>query len=458
MNEACLLSLAYDLRAPQVKEGSSNSIIVFGKWQSQDVVFKITTESKPRENALEIERDVYMYIKNVISLQTPHFASGISIGNCNVQDIIESKNDFLKNVLTKKWKIFRGAAIYPKLNIYAQRSIMTRFKTENPQADLWEPDVYESQFFEFVHDIIENPREESMHYIMTEKMQGVSLQKFFESNANEIKSNPFFEFIISVQIAQALCVAESKEFMHNDLHLGNIFIRKRKDTNKPLEYTYPFKFNLDTQYFLTIFDYDFSWYKGGKDNTSLTNTYCASHGTCSKYTKNYDWYFYLHNLILYMKSIRDTRLSTLIEDPLHGESFGNKGQYVTSGRPCICTDEDLNQNENTQDRCIGICQMDTKTLDEFITPELFLRSNSISLPQMTVVQPKKDVIHMPQPRKLISQQVADKEDTLTDPAELFKDYDGPNDMGKKLDWLQQKQTRQAAAKRKRNVPKTVTKE
>ncbi len=438
MNEACLLSLADNLSSPQVKEGVSNSIIVFGNYKSQKVAFKITAKSKPHNNSLDIERDVYMYVKNVMSLETPHFASGISIGNCNVGDIMESKNPFLKTTFAQKWKILRGAGILQKLEKSRNVHEITKLWIENEEAMLNPNELTIENFCEFLYNKYSvELNKESMHYIMTEQMEGISLNKFFESNQNEIKSNRYFEHEISVQIAQALCVAQLHNFMHNDLHFGNIFIKKRKVGDKPIEYLYPFKFSLDTNYFVTIFDFDFSWYADGKQNTYLNNGMCAGYGTCSKFTENFDWYFYLYCLIEKMNYyIRQTPLQSLLGDNFQEQpDFGNKGQYVMKGRPCICTAENIDQALNTQERCIGECGIDTKTLNTIMNPCFFLRGQSTLLPQMKLNYQPKNVVTIHTPKTIFPQKVLERQGDLVNPSELLKDYKGPPDIHKQLDFL-----------------------
>src|SRR4029078_12361660 len=113
----CLLVSAQDLKFPSTKTGISNSIIIFGNLKGKPVVFKIAADSKPDENALEVERDVYMFVKNVLSLKTPHFTKGLAVESCKLEDIFQSPNSFLNTEFKKKWQQFRGAAIYNKANV-----------------------------------------------------------------------------------------------------------------------------------------------------------------------------------------------------------------------------------------------------------------------------------------------------------------------------------------------------
>ncbi len=447
----CLLKIAENLRTPTIKDGVSDSIILFGSTKAYgDVVFKITPDSNPNTNSLEVERDVYMFVKRVLSQSTPHFAKGLEIGKCELQSLFNSENDFFSTVFKEKWIQLRGGSIYFNANedqSLTYNKYFNRKYNPNERKQFKLDGTYFAKLYETVYEISTEPRFTHIHYIMTSKMNGVSLSDYFTNHKIVIDKDLNFELQICIQVAQALCAAEQEGFMHNDLHTGNVFIHKLNKF-EDFHYTIPFEFTLRSQFFITIFDYDFSSYRGGPENTSLTNLYKASTGASNDYVKNYDWYYFISWLMRDLESIRKTFLRTYIGGTYgnYDPHFGNKGQFSYFGRACVCTEEDKTKEQNTANRCTK-CQLNTTLLDSFISPVEFLLTQVKTNPLVSTPTDEKKSEIIKDNKKA---EAEENLNTLVDPINTFKNYQQDQDQYENpLDWLKA-QKKQQQAKREQN--------
>ena len=90
------------------------------------------------------------------------------------------------------------------------------------------------------------------------------------------------------------CVCLKHDFIHNDLHLANIFVIIH-DKPKTFTYSFPFEFTLTSRYELVIFDYNFASMETIK-NTSSDEIRLES------FQYNWDWYTFLSKFIYYLES------------------------------------------------------------------------------------------------------------------------------------------------------------
>ncbi len=428
----CSLEESQHLRTPSIKEGSSNSIIVFATKNQKEVVFKITAEPSRKDNGLSVERDVYMFVKNVLSQSTPHFARGLEVGNCNLNSLFESRNTFFSNDFKEQWRLARGAAIDYYLTSEEKHNHQKEFNRRLGRAKL-DAETKIKRFYDYLFFLSFNPLTTQVHYVMTEKMKGMSLHDFFIQNNQHILTNPNFDEEVAIQIAQALDAAEQEGFMHNDLHPGNIFIEKRHKQTIPYQ---DFKLE-DCEYFITIFDYDFASYRGGQENTSLSNYYCQAIGACNQYTANYDWFFFLNCFVAKLEKIRKTSLRKVLGgapgkiDPL----IGKIGGYALDGRACLCLEIDELDDNKGCSRCIS----DDSFLREFMSPRKFITSQLYTNPKMSSVdEPVRVVVSEWDEKKkdFEANLKALRPDELMNPNELLKNL--PRDMYEDpLVWLEE---------------------
>ena len=386
----CLEDIVKNLKFQSEKIGESDSLIVFGVYTGQspekNVVLKLTHEinddEKKLKNDLEVERDIYMFVKDKLSLLTPHFAKGLEIGTCKLSSLFrDPTNKFFNKQLRQKWETSRGLAIYLELDRATSRSYLIEFGKTDPLIHPMTKEQAQERFLRFYTwmynmTMAQTIPNERVHFVMTERLQGMSLSDFIRSDQFKHEDALSFDTSLAVQVAQGLCAAEKNQFIHNDLHTGNIFIHKKQKSFQT-KYKFPFEFSHETDFEMKIFDYNFSFVVGGKENTYLTNSFCRSMGICSKFQKNYDWYYFLH---VYVAAVgRKTVLSELIR---------NTKIYGLKGRACACEEIDYTQPVGSDHRCKK-CTNDREEYEKFISPEEFLKSQAST--NIKITTPEDDV-------------------------------------------------------------------
>jgi hypothetical protein len=140
--------------------------------------------------------------------------------------------------------------------------------------------------------------------LITKKAKGKKLQDWLQSNEVPLQGAKLESFIkdILFQIAYTLLVFEDMGFMHNDLHAGNVFVKKLE---RPLHLAFSVGTQTivrDVHYFVQIYDFDRSSKVRTKhSNLVLRNTYldselCDTYGECNEFRRHADWFNVLQSL------------------------------------------------------------------------------------------------------------------------------------------------------------------
>ncbi len=380
--------------------GASESFLVEGKLQDKEVIVKISLRSEEDDNSLEVERKMYMYVKEELSKWSPHLLSGIESGQCNINILNDSK---ISNKIKEAWTDL----VNPEIDVIEDKIKLKRKSQKENQKpkhknsgdiDDYEDDseysasehsdtdddISHDRSWEEAMALIENSPKDyqdlnKLFYIVTPKMQGENLFQFLEKKeiTTEIASNE-----ISLQVAQALSVFEKFKIKHNDLHLENIFIEVLKEEIL-LKYQYPFEYELKTKYKITIFDYDKVSFRKKWRNTTLASELCESQGICDTFVKNFDWYTYLTYLIGILEdhSIVITELRRVYggNNPINIKTFETKKMVDSAlGYACICTEV----SKSSRAVVCKQCNINILRLQRMIGPTEFIRykkkKNSIS--------------------------------------------------------------------------------
>jgi serine/threonine protein kinase len=167
------------------------------------------------------------------------------------------------------------------------------------------------------------------------------------------------EIVFAMQIAQALCVFTKHGFIHNDLHLGNIFVVVH---SHPItfEYDIPFKFKITTQYELVIYDYDFASSKNIKNSSGD-----GIHLQVFKY--NWDWYMFLTYFIFSIQETnKKSKLKRFFPNIFETSPSQEIGKNVYFGYACKCVTLDEETKNCTR------CEYDDETLQNLPSPLSFL--------------------------------------------------------------------------------------
>jgi hypothetical protein len=317
---------------------SSTSIILFAMDKNRQQVVVKLAPALNNDNSLELERQFYMLMKNM-KLYSPHFASGLKNGVCDLEVLFKSHTNRRWN----KGSDFHEAWKKLCLRIYSKENYMVEGKSYASQH----PNDDNDAFFNY---LMQQHVCDKAYFVITAKMQGKPLKKFLKwdyPSLNEVDQDRF-DLTIGVEVAQALCAAKILRFIHNDLHLANIFIERFEDAIE-IPYTVPFSFRLFTKYKITIFDYDLSFRENyfGSNTRLIQEGFCKRYGICNEYKEWFDWDTFLNYYIARVEPYRISRTKSVLRDirggeigeydPIKAEKAGDRAYF---GRACTCDDDD----------------------------------------------------------------------------------------------------------------------
>ena len=118
---------------------------------------------------------------------------------------------------------------------------------------------------------------------------GTQILSDFIYNKGLVKQQkPNFEVWTVIFQALAACYAMScSKMVHNDLHLGNIYVEPIKKTR--FNYIYDNTlFTFETNYIVKVFDFDRSFVKRFGNNPYLSAQFCDMSSQCNRYIENID--------------------------------------------------------------------------------------------------------------------------------------------------------------------------
>jgi len=362
----CFLDLLE--RWEEVKPSTSNStsIQLFanlkpGKLRStttQKVVVKISPPSDANDNALEVERGIYIYIHKQIARDTPHILEGLLEGTCESDDVVKEwkhDDDPRKQSLYKEYFAMRIAKEWPLVSTARKKQIQKAFaKCNIPMT---------------AHNLAMRAKltlePKPIRYVITPRLFDVPLGDFLidEEWARTRATLTVTDiYSIMLQMAQGLYVLGQKKIMHNDLHTNNIFIKVGAHY-RAIPYMVPTKCALLARAFVCFYDFD---HGTGPEfhNTTLDNDFCESLGECNEFTANWDWYTFLSSLDEIL-SYEDNNvpvppiLKKLIQK-------ANPETDAFMGRPCECVKRDKKDPK----QCLH-CNVKRDFLANMMSPEAF---------------------------------------------------------------------------------------
>ncbi len=371
-SDGCIMPFLHKWKLMYFKGNASAAIFVKGILDGDEVMVKFAIESDPDDNGLEIERKMYMFVKEHLTNKTPHLLSGIKSGVCTIEEIGK----------------------YPKLrDEYVQTvnpEIEAVLDEDESEDEGEEAGDFHSTTYDF-DEILELTKDENLskfrklYYVATPFILGENLFEFIKNPKNKsIIRDVTFILSITLQVAQALSVLASEKIQHNDLHAENV---KITDLGTPttFRYTYPVTFELTTQYKVTIFDFDRVARPTMWQNNSIhiqNSELCRELGQCDRFIPKWDFYMFLTYFIGLLESHDiKTSLRTLcygggeFKDIQVEEFKTGVGKSAQLGRACKCVAvKDEVMHDTILTKCAR-CEADLDRLSLVTSPEDFIKQN-----------------------------------------------------------------------------------
>lgn len=300
-------------RVPAVNS-ASDSIMVIADLKipdhiaCKDVIFKITFESKTKENQYQIEALVY-YILSQFSL--PFVMQHYKTYNCpNFSRVLQHESKLIKEMKQRWTKLSQ----------------------------------YQSQYYDF----------EKAQIIVSERGGGSNLLDAIASVREKDKNISDEDWIaIFIQVMFCLAYFEELGIMHHDLHLGNIWldmtdqkVKYRLNITKT-EPKQPIVFS--TRYIVKIYDFDHATiveteYRQGSKSNVLLEKLCDMVGECNTMRPGRDyaqfcWWIHVYANDLLPQMVKETIAQSVNRDFLQNKAFDQVGALSWSGHPCIKTEK-----------------------------------------------------------------------------------------------------------------------
>jgi serine/threonine protein kinase len=171
--------------------------------------------------------------------------------------------------------------------------------------------------------------------LVTKKSKGSTLSEWLQKY--RMFDDSFIDDVL-FQVAYALLVFKDFQFMHHDLHAGNIFVEK---LSTPLHLSFDVgdgvKIVRDVKYFVEIYDFDNSSTttdKIVKRNSLLDSQFCASLGQCNTFFDRMEWFTILVSINhVGRRWVRQVHDCVKKKEMLEG--YYGKEKLAFQGRPCV---------------------------------------------------------------------------------------------------------------------------
>ena len=333
--DACRLGLP-DLKLSKVLSASekgsvSNTIIAFGKIADRfDVVAKISFfhRNDARDNSIAVERALYEQVVPRMHKETASLMTFVGVYECT---------DFQRFLKLQLEEAAQGKLL--KQQVEAVRTIVREMQ------------FMESKGLGAAFDF------RRPYFLVTERSTGRPLSEWYEemTKMSEQERVVFIKDVLA-QVTHALTVFRKFGFMHNDLHDGNVLVRK---LSQPVELSLdfvnrrgaPVRIQRTMRYAAQIFDFDHSSKVPTKhDSRTFRNTmldvggYCKAFGECNEFIENKDWFNLLYFMWInqgsdYFKNLLPQQLAVLPpSNPALKSASQSRGYLSWPGHPCVCDD------------------------------------------------------------------------------------------------------------------------
>ncbi len=290
----------------------NNTIILRGLIGAQDVHVKLSLSGNIYDNACGVESNIY-----ALDISSEHIAKAISTGFCKESEAFAKLDD--KSV---------------KAQIFQEWGRLTR---QNQYANY-------------------------MFYVILPTVSGKVLSSYTDLTQTECDS-------IMVQMTQLLCALETKQIMHHDLHLDNVFL-ERLSSQTTFKYSCPFRFEHKSQVKITVLDFDRA-YCGTcllNRNTKLDSVgMCRTLHLCNEFVPKFDWFTFLYQFVSRFPNFKPF-VMTISKPATQVVNNNDRKRF-----PCSCS-------RSIGNKCLTDCAVDEDRLTLTLGPLEYLTKKVKRLP------------------------------------------------------------------------------
>lgn len=262
----------------------------------------------------DIYCDINKKLKNIVIKK--HDTSSNSI-------IIFGYDSRLKKKVTLKLFTYTPKA-YSESLIYEKISILMKYNKHNvtflgigrckinDMMDRLSRSVFNKDLLKESLNRIVNPINKSIFYTAYEYIEGNSLY----DSLNNLNDSKLSEILFS--LIHTLLEYEKNKIMHNDLHIGNILLKKTKNKDKYTYYVGNKKFTFYSKVCPIIYDFDHANILSSKNkvinpNTNKNGVLCIKYNRCSVFKEKKDFYKLLSVLAYNLDKFKHTKTLEFIK-------------------------------------------------------------------------------------------------------------------------------------------------
>ena len=320
-----------DLTIPEV-DSVSESIILKGTLDGRSIVIKAFFGRKGTrhadDNSLEVEQFIYSRVVPELRKLTPHVVECIradTIWDFQPERDLAALVPAVKERFRKRMDAMEGKN---RANIAALERLGRKV---NNAVDF-----------------------RKLHMVVTKTMDGHPMRQWVDEilpSMSETGQTRFLKDVL-LQVATTLMVFKQFRLMHNDLHLGNIFVERLTAPNRRSFDLGDRHYEHDVHFWVQIYDFDLSTVRTNDriadmsdvDNSKLADDgggYCKKYGACNSFRPLADWFRVLWSLYQYasgpMRKAFDMPLLSKTARSFHPDNYWrNRNKDAWEGFACLC--------------------------------------------------------------------------------------------------------------------------
>lgn len=313
-------------------ESQSKSIILKGTLDSESVVLKVFFGWKgvchTDDNSLEVEQFIYSRVVPELRKLTPNVVECIRVDTIWDFQPDRDLSALVPAVRERFRKRMEAIGRKDKARITALKKLGKKANTIDFRK---------------------------LQMVVTKRMDGHPMRRWVHEilpSMGEAGQTRFLKDVL-LQLATTLMVFKQFRLMHNDLHLGNIFVERLRTPNRRSFKLGDRHYEYDVQFWVQIYDFDRSTVRssdrmGDVDNAKLADgggNSCKKYGACNDFRPLADWFRCLWSLYQYAPgpmrtAFHEPMLSKESRSFHRNNYWGNGDKDAWEGFACLCTNRE----------------------------------------------------------------------------------------------------------------------